>query len=174
MFIRSFNRGILSSPSAIINPVSVRYNSSFDQLSNAIKQSNTKASNSDSVKDINDLLNSSLETPDNLHFRSRNNNEYGLGDVMPHPRDVAKNIKIQGSMAGRVVDVHYGQLNRAVFGMHRVISQNKIRYLQKIQSRHIPKAKLKKQQRREWWRKKFSDGFKDLMSQVNDARRRGY
>lgn len=170
MFIRSVNRGVLGQ---FMSRSGVRFNSSFDQLNNAIKQTSNRSSNSENVKDINDLLNSSLETTNNGQFKSRSN-EYGLGDVTPHPRDVAKNIKIQGPMAGRVIDVHYGQVTKAVFGMNRIISQNKIRYLQKIQSRHIPKAKLKKQQRREWWRRKFSEGFKDLMAQVNDARRRGY
>jgi small subunit ribosomal protein MRP21 len=171
---RSIIRTSVITPSRVpLLFVSTRFNSSFDQLSKAINQGKPDSENSNSVTDINELLNSSLETPDTSYLNSKSN-EYGLGEIVPHPRDVAKNIRIQGPMAGRVVDVNYGNLNRALVNMRHVISQNKIRPLQKLQSRYVRPAKLRKQMKREWWRRKFSAGFKDLMSQVTDARRRGY
>lgn len=152
----------------LYNSTLVRHNSTFDQLI----RSKPKVDNSANVKDINDLLNSSFESDSSTkHFKSKS--DWGL-DVIPHPRDVARNIKIQGPSAGRVADVNNGQLTRAIAQINRTVKANKIRYLQKIQARHIPRGKLKKQKKREWWRKKFSEGYKDLMAQVANARRRGY
>ena len=82
--------------------------------------------------------------------------------------------RLQGPIAGRSVDVQYGNFNRALGGIFTVVKSNKIRYLQKVQSRFIPPAKYRKQKKREWWRRKFAQGFKELMSQVRDAKRRGY
>ncbi|KAK6456511.1 uncharacterized protein RJT20DRAFT_45182 [Scheffersomyces xylosifermentans] len=164
----------------------VRFNStSFDQLNKEIKKnssssniSNThkngkKIDNSNGINDINELLNSSLELSDSSYLNSKSS-EYGLGDMIPNPRDVAKNIREMGPVAGRAVDVHYGGLGKAFAGVRRLGNANRIKYHQKVQERYIRPAKYAKQKKREWWRRKFSDGFKDLMSQVNDARRRGY
>ncbi|ODV82136.1 uncharacterized protein CANTADRAFT_93328 [Suhomyces tanzawaensis NRRL Y-17324] len=162
-------------PALLFGINSARFNSSFDQLNAAVKQSNKKGSqeNASTVSDINDLLNSSLELPETSYL-GKKNNEYGLGNMVPNPRDVAKSIRQNGPIAGRTVDVHYNSIGKALYSLNGININNKIRYLQNIQSRHIRPAKYTKQKRREWWRRKFSDGFKELMGQVQDARRRGY
>lgn len=158
-------------------PIScIRYNSSFEQLNRAVKQSksgnNNKNDNLNTVNDINDLLNSSLENPDTSYLTK--GSQYGLGNLAPNPRDVAKSIPMFGPIAGRSVDVHYNSLDKAVKNVTRLILNNRLAYHKKVQRRFIRPAKLAKQKKRDWWRRKFSEGFKDLMSQVEDARRRGY
>lgn len=157
-----------------VHTVGVRYNSSFDQLNNAIKsREGDKTKNLNTVNDINDLLNSSLELPENSYLNNKSN-EYGLGNLAPNPRDVAKSIPMFGPIAGRTVDVHYGGLDKAVKNVGRVVLSNRLAYYKKVQKRFIAPAKHAKQKKRDWWRRKFSEGFKDLMTQVEDARRRGY
>ncbi|ABN65639.1 predicted protein [Scheffersomyces stipitis CBS 6054] len=169
--ITSFNKQFVGAPVAL-----VRYNSSFDQLKNskANQKSSNSKKNNNGINDINELLNSSLELSENSAFLHSKSSDYGLGDVVPNPRDVAKNIREMGPVAGRAVDVHYGGLGKAFAGVRRLGFTNKIKHYQKVQERYIRPAKYAKQKKREWWRRKFSEGFKDLMSQVNDARRRGY
>lgn len=157
-------------------PISaIRFNSSFDQLNRAVKQSknnNKKNENLNTINDINDLLNSSLENTDSSYLNK--GSQYGLGNLAPNPRDVAKSIPMFGPIAGRSVDVHYSSLDKAVKNVTRLILNNRLAYHKKVQKRFIRPAKLAKQKKRDWWRRKFSEGFKDLMSQVEDARRRGY
>lgn len=155
--------------------VAKRYNSSFEQLSNLIKQSTLKDGqtkvdhNSSTVNHVNELL----QTPaKDEYFRGAKN--YDFGATAKHPRDVAKSIRVQGPPAGRTVDVQYGNLGFALGGLRNVLRANRINYFKKVQARHIPPAKYKKQRKREWWRRRFSEGFKDLMAQVKDAKRRGY
>lgn len=176
-FAGVINRGLVSRPA--FGVTSVRFNSSFDELAKAMKQPNNKKEdnnkdrNSSAISDIDNLLSSTFDFQSNSHY-SNKSNDYILDNSLKHPRDVAKSIRLQGPIAGRSVDVQYGNFNRALGGIFTVVKSNKIRYLQKVQSRFIPPAKYRKQKKREWWRRKFSQGFKELMSQVRDAKRRGY
>ncbi|KAG5416903.1 hypothetical protein I9W82_005633 [Candida metapsilosis] len=168
--LRLFQKsGILTTPlrgsigvtyTPLINPI--RFNSTKKDASPA-KETNIN---------IDDLLKSSIP---NLSFSESINERFGFeANRQPTPREVAKGIREFGTNAGRTVDVNYNNLARAFTQIKRVGNENKLRYLQKIQSRYIRPAKYRKQLKREWWRRKFSSGFKDLLAQVNDARRRGY
>ncbi|CAK9436515.1 mitochondrial 37S ribosomal protein bS21m [Lodderomyces beijingensis] len=122
--------------------------------------------------DIDELLKSSIPE---LSFKDTMDNHFGLeSNRQPTPREVAKGIREFGPNAGRIVEVYHQNVAKSFSANSRLNSTNKIRYLQKIQSRYIRPAKYRKQLRREWWRRHFSAGFKDMMAQVNDARRRGY
>ncbi|KAI5967611.1 hypothetical protein KGF57_000305 [Candida theae] len=135
-------------------------------------KSAAKASKTESNINIDDLLKQFIP---NLSFSESINERFGFeANRQPTPREVAKGIREFGTNAGRTVDVNYNNLARAFTQVKRLGNENKIRYLQKIQSRYIRPAKYRKQLKREWWRRKFSAGFKDLLAQVNDARRRGY
>lgn len=108
-------------------------------------------------------------------FKENFNDDLGLGKITQvHPRDIAKNIRVNGPLAGRTIDIHPGGVSYGLSSLNAVIRSNKVRYLKKIQSRYIPPAKYRKQLKREWWRRRFLSGFKELMAKVNDARRRGY
>ncbi|RLV82567.1 hypothetical protein JA9_003772 [Meyerozyma sp. JA9] len=164
-------------PSAVTSPPSVsiiqnRLLSSSRLYLNNNTPSNADKSKSQAIADVDNLLN---ETS-NFHANSfSNRSKDRMFDIsVKHPRDVAKSIRVQGPIAGRSVDVQYGNFARSLSSMFAVVRSNKIRYLKKIQARHIPPAKLRKQKKREWWRRKFSSGFKELMAQVRDAKRRGY
>lgn len=171
------NRCLVNRPLFGVTPV--RLNSSFDELAKAMKQqtgkkdSTTKERNTSAINDIDNLLSSTFDFQNNSHYTNKSN-DYILDNSLKHPRDVAKSSRLHGPIAGRTVDVQYGNFNRALGGIFTVVKSNKIRYLQKVQSRFIPPAKYRKQKKREWWRRKFSLGFKELMSQVRDAKRRGY
>ncbi|KAK6202457.1 uncharacterized protein RJT21DRAFT_118492 [Scheffersomyces amazonensis] len=156
-----------------INPmaVSTRFNSDFTKKLNTKDESKKKSKSS--ISDINDLLNSSLEHTDSSLFKSKSS-QYISMDLVPQPRDTAKKVKILGPSAGRAVDVQHNGLGRAFGQLRRLTFDNRIKHFQRVQERHIRPAKYRKQKKREWWRNKFSDGFKDLMAQVTDARRRGY
>lgn len=158
----------------------VRFNSSFDQLANAFKQNQGKDSgnnntnkNNSAISDIDSLLSSTFDPQSNSKFNEKSQ-DYLLQNSLKHPRDVAKSIRVTGPFAGRTVDVHYGNLGRALAALNSIIRNNRVRYLQKVQTRFIRPAKYKKQKKREWWRRKFSLGFKELMAEVRDAKRRGY
>ncbi|CCG20416.1 hypothetical protein CORT_0A00230 [Candida orthopsilosis Co 90-125] len=155
---------IVAATSLLITPV--RFNSTNKVASSA------KYSKTESNINIDDLLKSSI--PD-LSFSESMSERFGFDtNRQPTPREIAKGIREFGTNAGRTVDVNYNNLARAFTQIKRVGNENKLRYLQKIQSRYIRPAKYRKQLKREWWRRKFSSGFKDLLAQVNDARRRGY
>lgn len=163
----------------------IRFNSNnanLDQLKSIFNQSNEKStttndSQTKSTLNIDDLLSNSI-----LETRERpQSNSFGVYDKFgfeqtrqPTPREVAKNIREFGVNAGRTVDVSYNNISRSFAQVKRVVNDNKIRYLQRIQSRFIRPTKYRKQLKREWWRRRFSQGFKELLHDVNDARRRGY
>lgn len=163
----------------------IRFNSNnanLDQLKSIFNQSNEKStttndSQTKSTLNIDDLLSNSI-----LETRERpQSNSFGVYDKFgfeqtrqPTPREVAKNIREFGVNAGRTVDVSYNNISRSFAQVKRVVNDNKIRYLQRIQSRFIRPAKYRKQLKREWWRRRVSQGFKELLHDVNDARRRGY
>lgn len=150
-------------PLGVFTPVSVRYNSSFKDL--LFKEPKKKNENEFILNEM--VNNITLNEADRNH----------LTPVTPpetSPRDIAKTIRMHGPVAGRTVDVHNNNMGKALGGLNSLANASKIRYLKQIQSRFIRPAKYTKQKRREWWRRKFAVGFKDLMGQVNDARRRGY
>lgn len=159
----------------------VRFNSSLDELKKVVKQGGTKENEDQkfsAISTIDSLLKEGagdgFGSGSGSGNSSNNGSEYMFGNSVPHPRDVASGIRLQGPIAGRTIDVQYGNLGRAISGVLTVIRSNRIRYFKKVQTRYIRPAKYQKQRRREWWRKTFSHGFKELMSQVRDAKRRGY
>ena len=192
-------RSLNSSP--MFRFISARQNSTLVQLSQAIKTTSANKatkSNKDSkdrsvISDVDHLLlsfedtlktngnasSSSTSTPGSSKFtssdfRARSSN-YLLQQPAPHPRDVAKNVRMFGPLAGRTLDVRMGQnVGNIVGGLATLVRTNKVRFLKTEQARFIGKAKLQKQKHRQWWRRNFSAGFKELMSQVRDAKRRGY
>ncbi|KAF6053142.1 Ribosomal protein S21 family protein [Candida parapsilosis] len=161
---------ILRPSGFVITPLfigSLRFNSTSKDVS-AAKYSPKP----ESTVNIDDLLKNSI--PD-LSFSESINERFGFeANRQPTPREVAKGIREFGTNAGRTVDVNYNNLARAFTQIKRIGNENKIRYLQRVQSRYIRPAKYRKQLKREWWRRKFSAGFKNLLAQVNNARRRGY
>ncbi|KAI3404433.2 hypothetical protein KGF56_002730 [Candida oxycetoniae] len=137
-------------------------------------RTNASKKNSSTHKiNIDELLKSSIPE---LSFKDTMNDDFGFEATSrePSPREVARGIREFGTNAGRSVNVSYKNIPKAFTQVKRVVNENKIRYLQKVQSRYIRPAKYRKQLKREWWRRKFLVGFKDLLAQVNDARRRGY
>ncbi|KAK6460542.1 hypothetical protein DFJ63DRAFT_229310 [Scheffersomyces coipomensis] len=153
--------------------LATRFNSDFNNFKNNSINQSKESKRGATISDINDLLNSSLEHTDSNIFNSKSS-QYGTLDLAPQPRDTAKKIKIFGPLSGRTIDVQHNSLGRAFGQIRRLGFDNRIKYFQKVQERYIRPAKYRKQKKREWWRKKFSEGFKDLMAEVNDARRRGY
>ncbi|KAI5950732.1 hypothetical protein KGF54_003806 [Candida jiufengensis] len=148
----------------------IRFNSTFPPTQQP--QSQQSQQSKDTKINIDDLLKNSIPE---LSFKDSITERFGFEtNRQQTPREVAKGIKEFGTNAGRSIDVNYNNLSRTFVQIKRLNNENKIRYLQKIQSRYIRPAKYKKQLKREWWRRKFSSGFKDLLAQVNDARRRGY
>ncbi|CAH6718499.1 37S ribosomal protein Mrp21p, mitochondrial [[Candida] jaroonii] len=107
-------------------------------------------------------------------FLNQKDRSSNIESKVMHPRDVAKRIKITGPLAGRTINVTNNNVGASLKMLNSVIMSNKIRYLQRIQSRYIRPAKYRKQLKREWWRRKFSEEFKKLLAKVNDAKRKGY
>ncbi|EGV65248.1 hypothetical protein PSN45_002607 [Yamadazyma tenuis] len=147
-------------------------NSVTKQLYEAVKSNNP----SNQQTPIDDSL---LDMLNNLESRPTHQNSFydsfGLTDASQvHPRDIAKNIRITGPSAGKTLDINNGALWRGLGAMNSILKNNKVKYLVKIQKRHIRKAKYRKQKKREWWRQRFSQGFGELLAKVNDAKRRGY
>lgn len=150
-----------------------------DQLYEAVKSNGNNISTSsttnkpsldDSLFDVLNNLDSNTQSSDKAF-----QDDLGLSSATQiHPRDIAKNIRMSGPLAGRTVDVNSGAVSYGVNSINTILRTNKIRYLQRVQSRYIPPAKYRKQLKREWWRRRFLQGFKGLMAQVNDAKRRGY
>ncbi|CAK7894939.1 hypothetical protein CAAN1_05S00716 [[Candida] anglica] len=181
---------------------SVRYNSTLAELSQAIKtpvESEYKATNNSIVSDIDHLLlaDSAKESATDAASPASNNestgfkngalyggaahpfgrassSDYLLQQSVRHPREVAKSIRVFGPIAGRTFDVRHGNIGATIASVQTVLRTNKIKKLVNVQKRHIPKAKYRKQKHREWWRRQFSKGFRELMSEVRDATRRGY
>ncbi|KAI5966717.1 uncharacterized protein KGF55_000126 [Candida pseudojiufengensis] len=149
---------------------SLRFNTTIPDSSVPKPQQPTQQK--DTKINIDELLKSSIPE---LSFQDSISERFGFDtNRQQTPREVAKGIKEFGTNAGRSIDVNYNNLSRTFIQIKRLNNENKIKYLQKIQSRYIRPAKYRKQLKREWWRRKFSSGFKDLLAQVNDARRRGY
>lgn len=151
----------------------VRLNSSFDQLTKAVRGLENTERNTSTVLDVDSLLKGAVEPQSPSHFGRATDNLL-FENTLKHPRDVARGMRVLGPLAGRTVEVPFNNIGAALGGLNNTIRLNKIRYLQKVQKRFIPPAKYAKQKKREWWRRQFSHGFKELMAQVRDAKRRGY
>lgn len=153
-----------------------RFKSTADQNDTLEKNSSRKPQETSSpiIRDIDSLLNASVQSSrkdlDTNDFR----NKFSMSSPIANPRDVAKSISPVSPLSGRSVDVHFNNINKAIKDVNNLVRSNRLPYFVKVQKRFIRPAKYAKQIKREWWRKKFSVGFKDLMSQVRDARRRGY
>lgn len=172
--LRTFSgRTLLAGPSRFFSAVPARANI-FDELKkNQDKVTPETQRNASTVFDIDELI---ANSPDlNVPLYQRNRYEgYSFGNTAKDPRDVAKGLNMIGSQSGRSVEVKYNNLGMALSGVQRIVNANKIKILQRVQKRHIPKAKYQKEKHRNWWKKQFRVGFQDLMTQVTDAKRRGY
>ncbi|OBA21144.1 hypothetical protein METBIDRAFT_31743 [Metschnikowia bicuspidata var. bicuspidata NRRL YB-4993] len=100
--------------------------------------------------------------------------EYAFGNSVKDPREAAKAINISGPSAGRTVDVTFQNVGTALRGVQSILRQNDIRSQWHNQKRYIRPAKFRKMKKSLWWKKHFALGFSDLMSQITDAKRRGY
>ncbi|ODV65333.1 hypothetical protein HYPBUDRAFT_154114 [Hyphopichia burtonii NRRL Y-1933] len=187
---RSLYRGAV--PARLVNNVSVRCYSDkgpvtdFSLLTKVIQNSNAN-SNDNSKKSH---FGSSFQAPNNMStvehvdsllggsdqpaYHSISTRDTYLGSEVRHPREVAKDIRLRGPLAGRAVNVVGNNVLRASSQLKSLIRDNKIRQLHRSQLRFTTPAKFRKQKKREWWRTRFAEGFKDIMTQVQDARRRGY
>lgn len=126
------------------------------------------------IRDIDSLLNASVQSSRESFGNNDFKNKFSMSSAIANPRDVAKSISPVNPVSGRSVDVHFSNINKAIKDVNYLVRSNRLPYFVKVQKRYIRPAKYAKQIKREWWRRKFSDGFKDLMGQVRDARRRGY
>ncbi|KAG7663281.1 uncharacterized protein J8A68_003195 [[Candida] subhashii] len=159
----------------------VRYNSTNEKLRNAIgfdqwttTNDKSKSQERSSFSNINDLLDSTISEARSSHTTTPFARDFNVTQVEYDPRQAARQIHLIGTNAGRLVNVPTGSPSRGFSLVRGVVSQNKLRYLQRIQERYIRPAKLRKQQRREWWRRHFKRNFKIMMGQVGQAVRRGY
>lgn len=181
-----FSQGVLGTGIRRVN--FVRHNSILSELRDAVKPqgqdqaSQNKATGkpekvSSGVDDIDTLLKSNLFDAKFLFGGDANgsNEDPSLfARTLQHPRDVAKSIRISGPEAGTAVDVRNGSIALTYGMLLLTLRKTNVRYLQNVQKRYIRPAKYRKQLKSEWWRRNFSKGFKDLMAQVRDAKRRGY
>lgn len=170
--------GMRATPARYFSGSILRLNEKSDSVRDQLYEAVRANDNGDkpSKPSLDDSL---FEVLNNLDAKPLSDNHFqddlGLGkSTQMHPRDIAKNIRMNGPIAGRTVDVSPGGVSYGIYGVNTILRSNKIRYLQRVQSRFIPPAKYKKQLKREWWRRRFFQGFKGLMAQVNDAKRRGY
>ncbi|MCH0629988.1 ribosomal protein S21/MRP21 [Kocuria palustris] len=145
----------------------IRFNSNLNQLKSQ-GQEGAALALSGSHSYVEGLLSETVK------FKQEENAQQSGMTIVDSPREMAARINVQLPMAGRVAIVKRGNIGEAIGKINRTIGENKVRYLNKQQSRFTRPAKLAKQKKREWWRKRFSEGFKDLMDQVRDAKRRGY
>lgn len=127
--------------------------------------------NVDAVFDIDELLANSPALKDGAGKRY---DDFSFGASAVDPREVAKAVNVTGPLAGRTVDVKFNNIGLALGSMYSVLRTNGIKSKWHEQKRHIRPAKLQKEKHRAWWRKQFKKGFSDLMSQISDAKRRGY
>ena len=175
-------RGVLRTavqPRAFVWNHAVRFNSSFNQLkpSEGAPTPNNSKPQTPSLNDVLSLLNLTIQTTSGdaeAGEFNRNGKMFSFAAHTMSPKDTANLINVQLPMAGRCTEVRKNNLGEAIQKLNRIGGENKIRYLKKQQARFTRPAKLAKQKRREWWRRRFSDGFKELMDQVRDAKRRGY
>lgn len=124
----------------------------FDEMNGIINQSLGNSENNDDKKSVNDLF----------------------GDTCLHPREVAKNLRIYGPISGRVVDVHNHNLNQSLNALNRVVTENRIKHYQKIESRYIKPGKYKVKKKIENRKNFFMKGFKSLIEDLHECKRRGF
>ncbi|CAI5755792.1 unnamed protein product [Candida verbasci] len=175
-----------------ITPTSIRFNSTsqqpikFDQEQiiqdqnkpelNNEEQSQQKSRSEQQLLNIDELLNISIPSIEDTLLDSRFTESYAYDPVIkpPSPRDVAKSHRVMGTNAGRTVEIDYNNISKGFGQLNRLLRDNKVRYLQRIQARFIKPAKLRKQQNSERWRAHFKKHFKETLSLIKDAKRRGY
>ena len=161
---------------SIFAPTWRRCNSTLAQLTQAIKSCDAApatATNKSVVSDVDHLLMNDWLAGTQGHMRAKSD-DYLLQQTLRHPREVAKSMRVFGPLAGRTVDVRHGNLGQTIGLVKSILRSNKVILLKRSQARHTRTAKYQKQKHRDWWRRNFSLGFRDLMAQVRDAKRRGY
>lgn len=127
--------------------------------------------NQTTVFDIDELI---ANSPDLVDANKHKSDEFQFGALARDPREVARAINITGPSCGRTVDVRFNNVGLAISNVYSILRTNNIRQTWNIQKRYIRPAKLQKEKHRKWWRRQFAKGFSDLMTQVSDAKRRGY
>lgn len=150
--------------------VSGRSHSEFDDLKKALENPQTKR-NVSTVFDIDELI---ANSPGLQDTQSNKYDAFSFGNEAKDPREVAKSINIMGPTSGRSVDVKYNNVGMALGNMYGILRANDVKHQWHQQKRYIRPAKLQKEKHRRWWKKQFSKNFSNLMSQITDAKRRGY
>lgn len=148
----------------------LRNMSVFDELKNL--ESATKK-NASTIFDIDELIANSPGLQTN-HELGLNYDSYAFGNTEKHPRDVAKELSLTGTQAGRTVEVKQGNVSQSLKVLFRLLRDELIISMKFRQKRHLRPALLHDRKHRLWWRKNFAARFSELLGQVRDAKRRGY
>ncbi|ONH68890.1 hypothetical protein BON22_1607 [Cyberlindnera fabianii] len=90
------------------------------------------------------------------------------------PKEVAKNIPITGPIAGRMVKVDNGDVDRAFRHLKNVVNANNIRFDKQQQRFYKKPGKALEEKRIRRKKRMFDEGIRRLMNIVKDAKRRGY
>lgn len=125
------------------------------------------------VFDIDELIANSRDLQNDQTF-ALTFDSYAFGETAKHPRDFAKEINITGTNAGRTVEVKFGNVAQALKKLSSVLRENDVPNLKQRQRRHLRPALLHDLKHRRWWRKNFAVKFSHLLSEVQQAKRRGY
>lgn len=86
----------------------------------------------------------------------------------------AESLKLTGPLAGCVVSVHKGDINRAYRQLKGVVNANNIRGEAMMQRFHMKPGKVLEMKRIKRKKKTFDEGIRRLMDLVKEAKRRGY
>lgn len=143
----------------------------FDELKNT-KSKPLANRNAATFFDIDSLIANSPGLQDSM-TRNEKFDNFAFGSSLRDPREVAKSINMFGPPAGRSVEVR-GNFMSSAGALRGIISRDQIKNMQKIQSRFIRPAKLRKMKKAIWWKKNFNEQFHYLMINIKDAKRRGY
>ncbi|QWW22193.1 hypothetical protein CA7LBN_000939 [Candidozyma auris] len=144
----------------------------FDELKEPKNEAPAKK-NASTVFDIDELIANSPDLQQGQMFGS-NYDKYAFGNTVKHPRDVAKELNVTGVAAGRTVDVKYGNVSAALSQLTKLVRVEKIPQMKQQQKRHLRPALLHDLKHRQWWRSNFSLRFSNLLTEILDAKRRGY
>lgn len=172
---RLLNIGLSRSVVPLVNlrPFSIFFSlrNDFDELKNA-KPKPQANRNAATFFDIDSLIANSPGLQDSM-TRNEKFDNFAFGSSLRDPREVAKSINMFGPPAGRSVEVR-GNFLSSSGALRGLISRDQIKNMQKIQSRFIRPAKLRKMKKGIWWKKNFNEQFHYLMINIKDAKRRGY
>lgn len=146
----------------------------FDELKQTSgKLDSATKKNASTVFDIDDLI---ANSPDLQKSEQSfgNYDSYAFGNTAKHPRNVAKELNITGTQAGRTAEVRFGNVTQALRQLSRNLRQEELISRKNQQKRHLRPALLHAEKHRKWWRKNFGARFTHLLQEVLEAKRRGY